>query len=109
MVTRTLFDLRKQLLLFDSLNYNLFSAFDISKYAPEVIFFNIFSNPQILFFVLFIIILVLYMVFAKQKVKENANVNLSLILFLILYMFLFAFWWVIAFVYHLFNRSVEWR
>lgn len=105
----SILDLRKELILLNSINYSFINNFEFNKFALERFFFNLFSNPISYFFIIFILILFGYMFFAKTVVKEHAQIRLSIIFFIAFYSFLFAFWWLIASFYYLFNKKVVWR
>ncbi|MFW5846566.1 MAG: glycosyltransferase [Nanoarchaeota archaeon] len=106
---RSIIDTKKQFNFLQSVNFNIFSTIEFSKYAIESFIINFFTDPIMLFFILFILMTWGYMIFAKRKVKEHSNIRLSLPLFLALYSFLFAFWWVISFIYHFLTKKVSWR
>ncbi|MEK6860290.1 MAG: glycosyltransferase [Nanoarchaeota archaeon] len=108
-VVYSLLDLRKELLLLDSINFNFADNFQLNKFVFERFFFNLFSTPISYFFIIFVLVLIGYMVFAKRFIKEHAEIRLSIIFFIIFYSFLFAFWWIISFLYLLFNKKVVWR
>jgi cellulose synthase/poly-beta-1,6-N-acetylglucosamine synthase-like glycosyltransferase len=106
---KAMLDLRKELMLLDSINFDFLNSIEFSRYAFERFWFSIISDPMMLFFILFGLIIAGYMIFAKSKVKEHAGVKLSVPLFLVFYAFLFAFWWTLAFIYHFFDKNVKWR
>jgi len=109
LVVNTLIELKRELILLDSVNFDVFHNFDFSRYILERYLFLFFSNPFYLFFVVFILVLLGYMVFAKTKVKEHANIRLSIFFFIFLFTFLFTFWWIISFFYTIFRKDVKWR
>jgi cellulose synthase/poly-beta-1,6-N-acetylglucosamine synthase-like glycosyltransferase len=102
-------DVKKDLVMLQSINYQFLDNIEFSKFIIERYFFNFFSDHIMILFLIFTLILVAYMLYAKRHVKENAAIKLSLPLFIFFYSFLFAFWWIIAFVYSLFNKKVKWR
>jgi len=106
---RSLLDLKKELMLLDSINFNFLSTYDFSKYAIERFLFNFLSDPIMLFLVLFTFILLGYMVFAKTKVKKHSAVKFSLPLFIMFYSFLFAFWWFSSIITNFISKSIKWR
>ena len=109
LVINSLFNLKKQLLLLNSVNFDFSNIFEFNKYAIERIFFTLISSPVVYFFVVFTLILIFYMLFAKKYVKEHSRIKLSIIFFILFYSFLFAFWWIVSIFYTLFNRKVSWR
>lgn len=104
----SLLDLKKELMLISSINFDFSNFFTFNKYIFERFFFILFSNPVILFLILFMVILGGYMLFAKSKVKRYSNVKASLIFFLMFYSLLFAFWWFVSLFYVIFVRKVSW-
>jgi len=109
LLVNTIIQVKKEILLLKSINFDFASIFELNKFAIERFFFILFSNPVTSFFLLFIFILGGYMIFSKTKVKEHSNIKLSIFLFSFIYAFLFAFWWIISFVYALFGKKVSWR
>lgn len=102
-------NLKKDISLWSSINFDLFSTIKWNEYFLSRYFFYVFSNPITIFVGMFICVLIAYMFFAKRQVKEYTNIKFSIIFFLIFYSFLFAFWWMISFFYTIFNKSVSWR
>jgi len=109
MISNALIQIRKELILLESVNFNVLDSFEFNAFVLERFLFFIFSSPIWIFTLIFVGILIAYMVYAKTKIREHTNVKLSLIFYLVFYSFLFAFWWVVAFVYTAFNRKVAWR
>ena len=101
--------LRKELILLDSVNFEILNTFEFNKFVLERYVFFVFSNPIWVFSLIFIGILLGYMVYAKTKLKKYSNIRLSIIFFIIFFSPLFAFWWSVSFIYALFNRKVAWR
>jgi hypothetical protein len=105
----TLLEIKKEILLLNSINFNILNSFEISRFTFERYSFLILSQPIFIFTFIFLGILAGYMLFAKAKIKEDISIKLSLVWFFFFYAFLFAFWWTISFVYTIFNRKVTWR
>ena len=95
--------------LLNTINFDLWTTMKLTGFSIEAAFFELISNPVVLFLLLFIFFAFVYLIFAKTKVKEHSNVALSLPLFFLFYATLFAFWWIIAFIYTALNKSVSWR
>ncbi len=108
-VVRALINLRKELLMLNSINFNFLSLIDFNKYSVGLFLFSFFSSPITILAIVFVIIVIGYLYFAKSKVKEHSQIAISLPLFLVLYSFLFAFWWVVAFLYSFLDKTVSWR
>lgn len=109
LIISSISDLKKELILLNSINFNFVDSFELNKFVFERFFFNISSSPVSYFFIIFILILIGYMFFAKKVIKEHAEIRLSIVFFIIFYSFLFAFWWLVSFFYSLFNKKVVWR
>ncbi len=105
----SLIKLKKELALWNSINFNVLNTFEFNSFVFERYLFLLFSTPITIFAIIFIFILAGYMVFAKKYIKEDSNIKLSIIPFIFLYAFLFAFWWLVSFFYTLFNKKVVWR
>jgi len=106
---RSLIEIKKELILLESVNFNFLNALELNKFVFERFVFNFSSDPISLFFVLFTFIVFGYMIFARRKVKEELRIKISFVLFSALYAFLFAFWWIVSIFYVLLNRKVSWR
>jgi len=109
LIVHGLIELKAEILLWESINFNVLNNLEFSRFVFERYFFLIFSNPIFLIAFVFLGILAGYMIYAKKHVKEHANIKLSLIWFILFYSFFFAFWWVVSFIYTFFNRKVSWR
>jgi cellulose synthase/poly-beta-1,6-N-acetylglucosamine synthase-like glycosyltransferase len=95
--------------LLSAINFDIWTSLKLTGYSIQNALLELFTNPIILFLLLFVFFAFVYLRFAKTKVKEHSNVMLSLPLFFIFYATLFSFWWIISFIYLLFNKSVSWR
>jgi poly-beta-1,6-N-acetyl-D-glucosamine synthase len=106
----TMLDIKKELSLLKSINFNILDSFQFNSFVVERFLFDIFSQPMFIFSFIFLGILLGYMVFAKRKIRENADIKISIFLFFFFYAFLFAFWWTLSFIYTLFfGKRVTWR
>jgi len=85
LVINAFFEIKKDLALLESVNFDFLSSFDFNKYLVERYVFLIFSDPVFLFLFLFIFILLGYMFFAKKRVKEHSNIKLSIFFFIGIY------------------------
>ncbi len=109
MIISSLLNLKKEIVLLNSINFDFSDSFELNRFIIERFIFRIVTSPIIYFFVIFMLILIAYMFFAKKYVHEHASVRLSIIFFIAFYSFLFAFWWLISIIYVVFNRKVVWR
>ncbi|MBL7059258.1 glycosyltransferase family 2 protein [Candidatus Pacearchaeota archaeon] len=110
---KTLGDLKTELLLLNSINFEFTSIFEANWYfiktSFEKLFYKLFTNPILLLVLIFIILLFFYMHFARKNMKFEDGTKLSLLFFVALYSFLFSFWWILSFIYAAFNKKVVWR
>lgn len=108
-VTRTLNELREELLSLQSVNFQFADAFEMNKYIIENFFYALLSSKIFLFGLSFLFLLGFYMFFSRREMKYHEGVKFNFFIFALLYGFLFAFWWLVSFLYILFNRDVVWR
>jgi poly-beta-1,6-N-acetyl-D-glucosamine synthase len=92
-----------------SIDFHFASLLEFNKYFLERIFFTYFTQPIILFFILFVGMMIFYAKYATKKIGKTGNFTISLFFFLILYPLVFGFWWIVTLVYSLFNKEVVWR
>jgi len=92
-----------------SINFHFASLIEFNKYFLERIFFTYFTQPVILFFILFIGLMIFYAKYATNRIGKTGSFSISLFFFLILYPLVFGFWWIVTLVYSLFNKEVVWR
>ncbi len=108
-VIDTIRKLRSEIILWNSVNFNILGSVDLSIYILKTYFFRILTDPITLFLIFMIAVLLGYLFYAKRKVKRHANIKLSIFFFLVFFSFLFAFWWAVAFIYTFFNKKISWR
>jgi len=104
----SLLELKKDFILFKSINFNFSTILELNKFVFERYFFILFSKPITPFLIFFILILCGYMVFAKKRVKKYSEIKISIFFFLFFYSFLFAFWWIVSLFYLIFVGKVSW-
>jgi cellulose synthase/poly-beta-1,6-N-acetylglucosamine synthase-like glycosyltransferase len=111
-LTRTMLELKKEILMLNSINFKFLDIFEFSSYYSKLLierlFFDLLSYPIFILLVLFISLFIFYMLFAKKQMLYKEGIKFSLFLFLIFYSFLFTFWWIISFSYTIFCKKVEW-
>lgn len=108
MLGKAVVEITKNLQLLSSINFKFDSFFELNKYVLENIFYNLFSKPTLIMFLIFLFLLIIYMNFARIKSGHNKSMKFSLALFLVFYAFLFAFWWTLSFIYVSLNKNVDW-
>lgn len=108
-VIRQLINLQSELSSLQAINFEFANRFELSSYALEIFFVDLFSNKLFLISILFIILMIFYMKYSRQKMLYEDGIKLNLAIFLVSFGFLFAFWWIISVIYVLFNKKVVWR
>ncbi len=94
---------------FRVLGLSVFSLKNFDIAAVKEALFNFFFHPLIPLTLLSIILMVSMIVIAKKLSREKYSLKLSLLYFFIAYWFMYAFWWGIAIMYKVLNRSVSWK
>jgi biofilm PGA synthesis N-glycosyltransferase PgaC len=108
-VIKGIFEIKKQWIYMNSINFDYLSTLTFSWAAVERAFYSTITNPIILFLLIFVSLSIGYLFYAKTKIKKHSNIFLSLPFFIAFYAMLFAFWWFVAFVYSIFKKDVSWR
>ncbi len=109
MLIRVLLQLKDELVSLSTVNFQFANYFAFNTFLFQRFFYSLLSRPVFLIAVLFIALLGFYILFSKKQMLYKESVRVNFVLFVFLYLFLFAFWWIISFVYLLFNRRVAWR
>ena len=109
LIVRTLIKIKDELILLNSINFHFKDAFELNYYVVGNYFFDLLSNKIFIITVFFISILWYYIVFSKRKMIYNEKIKLNFFLYLVFYGFLFSFWWIVTFMYMIFNKKVVWR
>jgi cellulose synthase/poly-beta-1,6-N-acetylglucosamine synthase-like glycosyltransferase len=104
----SLLDLKRTFNLLQGINFNFMSWFKLADFTLSTYLTSIFSNPIMIFAIIFVALLIFYMVFAKKRLQKEEHVKFSVIVFLAFYSFLFSFWWLISIFYALFYRKISW-
>ena len=106
---KTIFELRDNLLFYQSVNFDFSSLFNINFYLIERALFLFFSKPVVLFIILFMTVLGFYMHYASRKIGRLSGLIVNLFLYYLLFAILFGFWWVVSIFYTVFSKTVKWR
>lgn len=109
MFFKTLFEVKDNLIFYQSVNFDFSSLFNINLYVIERALFLFFSKPVVLFILLFMAILGFYMHYASRKIGKLSGLFTNLILFYIFFAILFGFWWTISIFYTIFSKTIRWR
>jgi len=106
---KTLFNVKKEILFLNSVSFDFVNVYDFNLYFFETVFFRLFSNPIIIFFLFFVAIFGFYLHYASKKLGKQVGLVINLPLFFIFFALLFGFWWVISIIYVVLNRKVSWK
>jgi len=106
---KTLFDVKDNLLFYQSVNFDFSNLFNINAYMVERSLFLFFSNPVVLFIILFMCVLGFYMYYASRKIGKLSNLVTNILLFYLFFSILFGFWWIVSIFYTIFSKTVKWR
>lgn len=108
-IVRALTEAWNEVASLSTINFEFHNYFEVNAFFFESLFFSIFSRPVFVISILFLLLLAFYIFFSKKQMKYRDGVVLNFILFVFLYSLLFTFWWIVAFVYLIFNKKVAWR
>ena len=109
MVIRASFKIQEEMSFLASINFDFGSLLRVNYFFFERLFFTIFTNPIVIFFLLFAIVLGIYMKFATKKVGKIRKLPGTIAVYFIFFSFLFGFWWTVSIIYVLLNKKVTWR
>ena len=94
---------------FQNINFNLGSSVDFSFHAVERVLFLLFTQPSILFTLLFMGIFGFYTYYASKKLGKPPLMFLNWILFFMLFAFFYGIWWIYSLFYSITRKSVKWK
>ncbi len=106
---KTLFDIKKELIFLQSINFDFGSFFGINSYILERFLFLFFSNPIVIFVMIFIVVVGFYLHYAAKKVGKSVGLIFNLFLFFTLFSILFGFWWIVSLFFLAMSKTVRWR
>ncbi len=106
---RSISIIQNELITLSSINFHFNNSLELNYFVLQRLFYNIFSQPVFLIAFLFVFVIAFYMYFSRREMRYKEGIKVSFALFLFFYTFLFTFWWIISFIYVLFNRKVVWR
>jgi len=109
LVFKAIFDIQKELSYLISINFDFMSMFGMSSYILEQIIIAVFTNPIIVFFLLFATVMGVYMKFATTKVGKVKKLPGTIVVYFLFFAILFGFWWTLSIIYVALNRKVTWR
>ena len=106
---KTIFDVKKELLFLNSINFDFSSAFDLNIHFIERYLFLLFTNPVFIFIIVFMIVVGFYISYASKKIGRVSSIAINLPLYFIGFAVLFGFWWIISLIYIFLNKKVSWK
>jgi len=105
---KTLFNLQKELLFLQHIDYDISGIFNLNLYTIERFLFLFFTNPIIIFIFVFMALLGIYTYYASNNVKMF-GMMLNIPFYFAFFAVLFSFWWVVSIIYALFHKEIKWR
>lgn len=108
-VIKGLIQLQGEFNSLQSINFKFYNLGELNWYAIVSYVYSFFSQPVALLGLVFLLILIASLYFAKRNMRIREGMVLSFIFFMIGYSVLFAFWWIVSFIYLIFNKKVVWR
>lgn len=109
MFVKSLIEAKRNILLLQTVNFNFSGLLDLNFYWLERSLFLFFTNPILLFILLFMIVMGFYLHYASKKVKSTQALIVNLPLFFLFFAILFGFWWIVSIFYSIFAKGVKWR
>lgn len=100
---KLIYDSIQNLINYNAINFELSQLF---KFDFDLFYINFGSLMFLSTLTLLFGIVIIYL--AKKMSKDNVPIKFHYIFYLIVYWFLFGFWWIIAGIYKLFNKRIEW-
>ncbi len=109
LIIKTLIETKQDLLDLIAINFQFNNWMEINSFVLEHFFYSVFSQKLFLITILFLFLLGFYMYFSRKKMLYSEGIRLSFVFFIAFYSLLFTFWWILSFIYVLFNKKVKWR
>ena len=106
---KTLFEIKKNLLFLQSVNFDFPNTININFYIIERFLFLFLTKPVVLFTILFMVILGFYTYYASKKIGKPPLMILNWMLFFLLFAVLFGFWWIFSLFYTLTKKTIKWK
>ena len=102
-IFKTVSDSIQNLINYNAINFELSQ---LLKFDFDLFYINVGSLMYLSALTLLFGVLMIY--FAKKISKENIPIRLHYVFYLIIYWFLFGFWWIVASIYKLLGKRIEW-
>ncbi len=109
MLIKSISEIRKQAIFLHNINFNILNAFQLNWLIIEKNIFLLVSNPVFISLIVFSGLMIFYSYYARKKSGKIRGSLVNIPLFLLAFGTLFGVWWIVSFIYALFNRKVSWR
>ncbi len=106
---KLIFEIKDEILFLNSINFDFQGIFNINYYIIERFLFLYFSNPVIIFIMVFIFFMAGYLLYASKKIGKISSPLINLPLFFLFFSVLFGFWWIVSLFYVIFNKDISWK
>jgi len=106
---KTLFDVKDEILFFNSINFDFPSTLNLNIYFFEKWFLLFVTNPVVIFIGFFMIIILFSLYYASRKLGKLPGAFLGFFLFFIFFSVLFGIWWIVSIFYIIFKKTVIWK
>ncbi len=106
---KTALKVRTQLLFLQNINFDILSTINFNLLTLERTLFLFFSNPVVIFILIFMVLLGFYIYYASRKVGRIRGIFVNIPLFFLLFAILFGFWWIVSIFYAIFAKEISWR
>ncbi len=106
---KTIDNLNHELNSLATINFQFYNNFELNSFIVQRFLIDVFSKPVFVITLLFLVLLAGYLMFARRKMRFSESLKWSYVVFLAFYAILFTIWWVISFIYIIFNKKVLWR
>jgi len=106
---KTIINVKKELIFLQNINYDFSSMININLLGIERTLFMFFSNPTVIFILIFMCFLAFFIYYASRKVGKIHGIPINLPLFFLLFAILFGFWWIVSIIYAIFAKKINWR
>lgn len=102
-IFKTVSDSVQNLINYNAINFELSQ---LLKFNFDLFYVNVGSLMYLSILTLLFGVMMIY--FAKKISRENVPMKAHYILYMIIYWFLFGFWWIVASIYKLLGKRIEW-
>jgi len=94
---------------YNSIHFNFYSAYDINRFFIERFLFEYFTNPVVIFVLVFMVCLGSYIRYGIRKIGDSSGVIINIPIYFLLFSVLFAIWWTVSIFYAIFAKTIKWK